>query len=105
MIDTSIRNLQSPDFRARHEAADRLGKLGASAANAIPSLIRVAQHESQQLLLRVIAAEAVTKIDLSQTSAYLEVLIEALRSGDAPILSFALHDLGGIRETRRTRSS
>ena len=96
MIDGWISHLQSPDPLARDEAAYRLGNMGDSSAEAIPSLLVIAQDESQQLLLRVIAAEAVTKIDLAQTSVYLEVLIKALRSDDGPILSFAVCDLGAL---------
>ena len=75
------------------------------AAEAISSLLLIAQDERQQLLLRVIAAEAVTKIDPAQTSVYLEMLIKALRSDDGPILSVAVYDLGALGETRRTRTS
>ena len=56
----------------------------------------IAQDESQQPLLRVIAAEAVTKIDPAQTSVYLEVLIKALSSDDGLILSFAVWDVGAL---------
>ena len=53
MLDALMSGLQSPDLPAREEAAYRLGNTGASAAKAIPSLLLIAQDESQQLLLRV----------------------------------------------------
>jgi hypothetical protein len=70
--------------------------MGASAWEAVPALLLIAQDESQRLLLRVIAAEAVTKIDPAQTSVYLEVLIKALRSDDGPTLSVAVCELGAL---------
>ena len=94
MLEAFMSILRSPDPLAMEEGAYRLGNLGASAAEAIPSLLLIAQDESQQILLRVIAAEAVTKIDPTQTSVYLEVLIKALRSDDGLILSFAVWDVG-----------
>ena len=92
MLGVLMSDLLSPAPIAREEAAYHLGNMETSAAKAIPSLLVIAQDESQQLLLRVIAAEAVTKIDPTQTSVYLEVLIKALSSDDGPTLSVAVCD-------------
>ena len=96
MLDALISDLQSPDPLAREEAAYRLGNMGDFAAEAIPSLLVIAQDESQQLLLRVIAAEAVTKIDPAQTGVFVDVLIKALNIDEGPIQSVAVCDLGAL---------
>jgi HEAT repeat protein len=102
MIDALIADLQSTDPLVRDDAAYRLGDMGPLAASAIPSLLLIAQDESQKLLLRVIAAEAISKINPSQTGVYLEVLIKSLSSGDLPTLSFAIYDLGALGKLAET---
>ena len=96
MLDALMSDLQSPDPLVRVEAAPRLGDMGASAAEAIPSLLLITQDESQHPLLRVMAAAAVAKIDPAQTSAVLDVLIRALSSDDAPLQGASADELGAL---------
>ena len=85
MINASISDLQSPDPLVRVRAAPALGDLGAAAIKAIPALLSLTQDETQHPLIRVLAAAAIAKIDPSQTGAVLPVLINALKSDDAPL--------------------
>ena len=96
MLDTLISDLQSSDPLVRVEAAPRLGHMGASAAEAIPSLLSLTQDESQHPVIRVMAAAAVGRIDPAQTVAVIPILIDALNSDDAPLQGAAADELGSL---------
>jgi HEAT repeat protein len=101
MLNTLISDLRSPDPLVRVQAAPRLGDLGA-AAEAIPSLLSLTKGESQHPLLRVLAASAVSRIDPAQTGAVIPVLINALKSDDAPLQGAAADELGALGPSRNS---
>jgi HEAT repeat protein len=73
-----------------------LGDLGAAAIKAIPALLSLTQDETQHPLIRVLAAAAVAKIDPAQTGAVIPVLINALKSHDAPLVGASADELGAL---------
>jgi len=96
MIDDLISDLRSPDPLVRLKAASALGDLGAAAIKAIPALLSLTQDECQHPLIRVMAAAAIAKIDPSQTGAVIPVLINALKSHDAPLVGASADELGAL---------
>ena len=96
MIETLISDLLSSDPLVRVRAAPALGDLGAAAIKAIPALLSLTQDETQHPLIRVLAAAAVAKIDPAQTGAVIPVLINALKSDDAPLVGAAADELGAL---------
>ena len=96
MINALISDLQSPDPLVRVRAAPALGDLGAAAIKAIPALLSLTQDETQHPLIRVLAAAAVARIDPAQTGAVIPVLINALKSDDAPLQGAAADELGAL---------
>jgi HEAT repeat protein len=71
--------------------------VGAAAAEAIPSFLLLTQDESQHPLIRVMAAAAaVAKIEPAQTGSVIPVLINALKSNDAPLQGAAASELGAL---------
>ena len=96
MLGTLISDLGSPDPLVRVEAPTRLGDLGAAAKRAIPSLLSLTEDESQHPLLRLLAASAVSRINPAQTGAVIPVLINALKSDDAPLQGAAADELGAL---------
>ena len=102
MIDDLIADLRSPDPLVRVRAAPALGDLGVAAVRAIPALLSLTQDESQHPLIRVLAAAAIAKIDPSQTGAVLPVLINALKSDDAPLQGAAADEQGALGKHAET---
>ena len=96
MINALISDLQSPDPLVRVRAAPALGDLGAAAIKAIPALLSLTQDETQHPLIRVMAAAAVARIDPAQTGAVIPVLINALKSDDAPLQGAAADEQGAL---------
>jgi HEAT repeat protein len=96
MVDALISDLQSPDPLVRVRAAPALGDLGVAAVRAIPTLLLLTQDESQHRLIRVMAASSVAKIEPAQTGSVIPVLINALKSDDAPLQGAAAGELRAL---------
>jgi HEAT repeat protein len=93
-VPALVQALKSADVHVRTEAAEDLGLIGAPAADAVPALLKLSEHDPVPLA-RLAAAKAVALIDPRNESA-VPRLVGALKDQAASIRRRAAESLGDL---------
>jgi hypothetical protein len=94
VIPELTRMLAQGDNREKQEAIGILKRIGPAASNAVPVLNGLMQGSAP--IWRVLAAEAICRIDPAQSAAMISILRQALEGGDEGAKSWALGALWRI---------